>query len=193
MADTAEHNLKMTDLAGVNPPVSAVGTAGPSLEQVVRDHLDEITRLVCRLLGWQSDVEDIVQEVFLTAAQKLDTLRDKTSVRAWLYQITINKCRTWRYRQKLRLKFWISQCRKQESDISNSYTSETRERDSQIRIAVRSLPAKYREAVVLRYLEQMPGPEAAKMLKINEGTLNVRLLRARAMLREKLETLENEI
>jgi RNA polymerase sigma factor (sigma-70 family) len=193
MADAAEHNLKMTDLAGVNTPVSAVGTASLSLEQVVRDHLDEITRLACRLLGWQSDVEDIVQDVFLSAAQKLDTLRDKTSVRAWLFQITINKCRTWRYRQKLRLKFWLSQRWEKENDISFLYNHEAQERDIQVHQAVKALPAKYREVVVLRYLEQLTGPEAAKMLKINEGTFNVRLLRARAMLREKLETLESQI
>jgi RNA polymerase sigma-70 factor (ECF subfamily) len=192
MADAAEHDLKISTLAGANPPVSAVGAAGVRLDQVVTEYLDEITRLAYRLLGWQSDVEDIVQDVFLSAAQKLDTLRDETSVRAWLYQITINKCRTWRYRQKLRLKFWISQCRQQESDISSSYTSEIQERDIQVRNAVKALPAKYREVVVLRYLEQMSGPEAARMLKITESTFNVRLLRARAMLREKLETLENE-
>jgi RNA polymerase sigma-70 factor (ECF subfamily) len=188
MADAAEHDLKISTLAGANPSASAVGAARPGLEQVVTEHLDEITRLAYRLLGWQSDVEDIVQDVFLSAAQKLDTLRDKTRVRAWLYQITINKCRTWRYRQKLRLKFWISRGLEQESDLSSSYKSETQERDAQIRRAVRALPAKYREAVVLRYLEQLSVPEVAKLLGINENSLNVRLLRARTMLRETLES-----
>jgi RNA polymerase sigma-70 factor (ECF subfamily) len=192
MTDAAQHDLQISDAAGVNPLVSAAGPAGPGLEQVVRDHLDEITRLAYRLLGWHDDVEDIVQDVFLSAAQKLGTLRDRSSIRTWLYQVTINKCRTWRYRQKLRLKFWISQCRQQGSDASNSYTSEIQERDIQVRNAVKALPTKYREAVVLRYLEQLPGPEIARMLKINESALNVRLLRARTMLREKLEILESE-
>jgi RNA polymerase sigma-70 factor (ECF subfamily) len=191
MADAAQHDLQMSDAAGVNPPVSAVGPAGSGLEQVVRDHLDEITRLAYRLLGWQSDVEDIVQDVFLSAAQKLDTLRDKSSIRAWLYQITINKCRTWRYRQKLRWRFWATQSSNQDIAAFN-HNNDILERDAEVRRAVKALPTKYREAVVLRYLEQLPGPEIAKMLKINESTLNVRLLRARTMLREKLETLECE-
>jgi len=192
MADTVKHNPSAIDLVGAGPRVSAIGTTKPGLEKIVKDHLDEITRLAYRLLGWQSDVEDIVQDVFLSAALKLDTLRDETCVRAWLYQITINKCRTWRYRQKLRLRFWINQRREKENDVPSSYNSDAHERDIQVRNAVRALPAKYREAVVLRYLEQLSACEVAKMLKINENALNVRLLRARTMLRETLETLENE-
>mgnify|MGYP000849595211 CR=1 FL=1 len=106
MAGIAEHNSQALDLVGAGPQPSVIGTNKPDLEQVVKEHLEDITRLAYRLLGWQSDVEDIVQDVFLSAAQNMDTLRDTSHVKAWLFQITINKCRTWRYRQKLRLQFW---------------------------------------------------------------------------------------
>ena len=185
MADAAQHNPKAIDLVGASSPVSAIEEKKPGFEEIVEDHLNEVTQLAYRLLGWQSDVEDIVQDVFLTAAQKLGTLRNASSVKAWLFQITINKCRTWRYRQKLRWRFWAAQNPDQNSTVNNN--NEMQERNAEVRRAVPTLPAKYREAVVLRYLEQLPGSEVAKILKINENTLNVRLLRARTMLREKLE------
>lgn len=193
MAGIAEHNSRAIELVGAGPKASAIGTLKPDLEQVVKDHLDDITRLAYRLLGWQTDVEDIVQDVFLSAAQNMDTLRETTQIKAWLFQITINKCRTWRYRQKLRLQFWTRQRWNTETDLASSCPSEVQERDIQVRQAIRALPARYREVVVLKYLEQLPASEIIRMLKIRENALHVRLLRARAMLRKKLEKLECDL
>lgn len=191
MAEAAQHIPKVIDSAGASPPACAVGTHRPSLEQIVSDYLGPITQLAYRLLGWQVDVEDVVQDVFLSAAQNLNSLRDTSCIKAWLFQITLNKCRTWRWRQKLRWRFWAAQYPDQEIAVFDT-PCDIQERNAWIRSAVGALPAKYREAVVLRYLEQLPASEAAKILKINKNTLNVRLLRARTMLRGKLETLENE-
>jgi RNA polymerase sigma-70 factor (ECF subfamily) len=129
----------------------------------------------------------------LSAAQKLDRLRCSTSVRAWLFQITINKCRTYRYRQKFRLRFLAGYRHGRDIETSDlHHEPDNTDEYAHVRRAVKTLPAKYREAVILKYLEQLSHPQVAGILGIKENTLNVRLLRARTMLREKLEMRESE-
>jgi RNA polymerase sigma-70 factor (ECF subfamily) len=61
-----------------------------------------------------------------------------------------------------------------------------------IRHAVEALPAKYREPVVLRYLQELPTEQISRILGISKNALQVRLNRARARLRENLAELTKE-
>ena len=61
-----------------------------------------------------------------------------------------------------------------------------------IRRAVEALPAKYREPVVLRYLQQLPTDQISRILGISKNALQVRLNRARARLKENLAELTKE-
>jgi RNA polymerase sigma-70 factor (ECF subfamily) len=67
--------------------------------------------------------------------------------------------------------------------------SETFER---VRRAVQALPAKYREPVVLRYLQELGTDQISRILGISKNALQVRLNRARARLREDLAELTKE-
>ena len=58
-----------------------------------------------------------------------------------------------------------------------------------VRGAVRALPAKYREAVVLRYIQELPIDEISRILRISKDTVNVRLNRAREYLKNDLKEL----
>jgi RNA polymerase sigma-70 factor (ECF subfamily) len=64
--------------------------------------------------------------------------------------------------------------------------AESREREREVRRAVRTLPARYREALVLFYFCEMDLAAAASRLGVPEGTLKARLHRGRAMLRQRL-------
>jgi RNA polymerase sigma-70 factor (ECF subfamily) len=61
-----------------------------------------------------------------------------------------------------------------------------------VRRAVQALPVKYREPVVLRYLQELPTDQISRILGISKNTLQVRLNRARARLKEKLADLLEE-
>src|SRR5204863_527419 len=63
---------------------------------IVAIHRPRITRLVYRLLGWPSDVDDMVQEVFLAALTKCRKFRGESALATWLTVIALNKCRTHR-------------------------------------------------------------------------------------------------
>lgn len=58
-----------------------------------------------------------------------------------------------------------------------------------VRLAVQALPAKYREPVVLRYLQELSTDEITRILGISKNTLQVRLSRARERLRQDLAEL----
>jgi RNA polymerase sigma-70 factor (ECF subfamily) len=70
--------------------------------------------------------------------------------------------------------------------------SMTREEFDSVGAAVRSLPLKYREVVVLRYLEELPTEKVCEILNVSSNVVHVRLNRARAMLKEKLSNLMDE-
>jgi RNA polymerase sigma-70 factor (ECF subfamily) len=61
-----------------------------------------------------------------------------------------------------------------------------------IRSAVEALPAKYREPVVLRYLQELPTDQISRILGISKNALQVRLNRARARLKLNLAELTEE-
>ena len=155
--------------------------------QIVETYRLEIARLAGRMLGWDPDVDDVVQDVLLSAYTGLGRFHHRCSLRSWLFRITVNKCRTHRLRRMLRWKRFVSAERMAvEPHAEAENRSLTDERDRAVRQAVRGLPARYREPVVLRYLYGMETAEMLEILNIGRNALNVRLSRGREMLRERL-------
>ena len=64
-----------------------------AFDQLVREKLDSVYRLALGILGESADARDATQEAFVTAWQKLPTVRDTTRFDAWLNQVTVNTCR----------------------------------------------------------------------------------------------------
>jgi RNA polymerase sigma factor (sigma-70 family) len=159
-----------------------------AFDRIIEVHGAEVAALAYRLLGWRQDADDVVQEVFIAAFKGLKRFRGDCSLRTWLFTITISKCRTHRYRRLLRF-------RQVAVDDEELHPSSDRGADGpaidaedamRVRRAVRSLPAKYREAVALRYLQGMETAEICELLRISNNALEVRLNRARKRLREVL-------
>ena len=165
-----------------------------AFERIVQENRTEVAALANRLLGWPGDVEDVVQNIFLAAFVGLKKFRGRSSLKTWLFTITINECRNYRYRQMLRLRLF-SRARERVSHSSAPAadgTATKRETFEQVRRAVGGLPAKYREPVVLKYLQQLASDEIARILGISEGALQVRLSRARKKLKVTLAELVEE-
>jgi len=157
-----------------------------AFERLVEQYSADVAALANRLLGWPGDVEDVTQDIFLAAFLGLRKFRCECSLKSWLFTITINKCRTSRYRRWLRLRRYSQKI----GDVSLSLACEGKNMDAdefkQIRRAVATLPEKYREPVVLRYLQEIDMDEISRILGISKNTLNVRLSRARKQLRDDL-------
>jgi len=162
-----------------------------AFDKIVNEFSAEIAVLANRLLGWPGEVEDVVQDVFLAAFTGLKKFRGDCSLKSWLFTITINKCRTYRYRQMLRLKIFsraadkVSFARAKSADQA-LLDSET---FSRVQRVVKTLLPKYREPVVLKYLQELPDDQIRQLLGLSENALQVRLNRARKRLKEKLTEL----
>jgi RNA polymerase sigma factor (sigma-70 family) len=172
-----------------------------AFESIIELHSADVAALANRLLGWPSDVEDITQDVFLAAFLGLKKFRRDCSLKTWLFTITINKCRSYKYKLKLRKlrTIPIQKSFDQAQDVKGIemklppagahrqlLEAETFER---VRNAIAALPAKYHEAVVLRYLQELPAEEISRILGISKNTLQVRLSRARERLKQDLAEL----
>ncbi len=164
-----------------------------AFDRIVERYAADVAALANRLLGWPGDVEDITQEVFLSAFLGLNRFRCDCTLRSWLFTITINKCRSYRHRRKLRrLKATTIPINEVGTRLSPSQKGQSlleAETFMRVRKTVAKLPAKYREPVVLRYLQELPTDEIARILKVSRNTVHVRLSRARESLRQELTEL----
>ena len=126
-----------------------------AFEEIVEQHAAEVAALANRLLGWPGDVDDVVQEVFVAAFLGLKKFRGECSLRTWLFTITVNKCRSHRFRRLRRLRsVAIDEAAALESrDRSGEKVALDQETLAKVRRAIQVLPQKYREVVVLRYLQ----------------------------------------
>jgi RNA polymerase sigma factor (sigma-70 family) len=165
-----------------------------AFDRIVEQHSAEIAALANRLLGWPGDVDDVVQEVFVAAWVGLKKFRGESSLRTWLFTITVNKCRSHRFRRLRRLRpVTIEDADSVESrDRSGDKAAMDQETFAKVRRAVQMLPQKYREVVALKYLQGLEANEICELLGITANAMQVRLNRARKRLKEQLGDLLEE-
>ncbi len=156
---------------------------------LVAQHGPHVAGLARRLLGWPPEVDDVVQDVFLSAWRGLPEFRGQCAVSTWLFRITVNACRRQRRRRFLRLLPWHGRRNVAEPAEAAAQQSET---GARVRAAVRALPPRYREVVVLHYLENLSRAEIGEILGLKPNAVDVRLNRARRRLRERLSGLLEE-
>jgi RNA polymerase sigma-70 factor (ECF subfamily) len=156
-----------------------------------------VARLVRRLAAWSGDCDDLVQDVLVTALIKRHTFDGRSKLETWITRIAINRCRAHYRKQWLRRRLFRAWAEREESvrmwNASSEVAAEESERARAVQAAVAELPRQAREAVVLCYLEGLSVAEAAEALGIRRGTLEVRLTRARKLLRSALGDLADPV
>ncbi|HKN76335.1 MAG TPA: sigma-70 family RNA polymerase sigma factor [Candidatus Acidoferrum sp.] len=131
-----------------------------------------------------SDVDDLVQDVFLRALPRLCDLRDAARFGPWLAAITRNRANDY-YRQTRAVAAVTESLPEDEAELPASNTSPDAEA-AMILAFVRGLPDAYRETLILRLVEGMTGPEIAVRTGLTPGSVRVNLHRGMQQLREKL-------
>lgn len=127
----------------------------------------------------QEDAEDIVQETFIQYHTSNKEFESEEHIRAWLLRVAINKAKN------VNLTFWRRNKQPLE-DYMETLTFETQE-SSNLFETVLSLPEKYRIVIHLFYYEEYSVQEIAKVLKLSESNVKVRLSRGRNLLKEALK------
>jgi RNA polymerase sigma factor (sigma-70 family) len=136
------------------------------------------------------DSEDITQEVFIEAYQRLHTLRRWDSFSVWLYSITSNMCKEFlRSKSRRRDREFIADQNTSilKNESINSY-HENKVYES-LREALDTLPDIYQQVLTLYYLGGMTSEEISKLLGISSATIRQRMSRARSQLREEIVTM----
>jgi len=157
-------------------------------------HLNDVYTLARYLLHDTSDAEDAVQECYLRALRHFDTFRGP-AIKPWLFAILRNVCRSEFARRSGGLR-----CVDQDVDEVDkdggaasplwqepqaSPEAEVQQRDAEtIRRFVAELPQPFREAIVLREINDLSYREIADVIGIPVGTVMSRLARARSLLRK---------
>jgi RNA polymerase sigma-70 factor (ECF subfamily) len=145
-----------------------------------------------------TDAEDLVQEACLRAIKGLVERDIEHDAKAWLFTILRNVwINQWRRRTRGPEFIWLGTNRDNDGAIEQ-WLSDDRERPDErfernvlserIRTAIANLPEVFREVVVLRYFEGFSYRQIASILDCPAGTIMSRLSRAKAELREALET-----
>jgi RNA polymerase sigma-70 factor (ECF subfamily) len=167
-------------------------------EELLARFQGPVYNLAYRLLNDPSDASDVVQEVFLKIFRNVGSFRSQSSLKTWVYRITVNEAYNARR--------WFVRHRKGEVGLEEEHEDSRslvdvladgarsafdhvfdRERQTLIEQALRQINPAFREAVVLRDIAELSYEEIAQVLKISLGTVKSRILRGREALRHELE------
>ena len=166
-----------------------------AFEELVRRHLRSANAVALGVLGNPADAEDVCQDAFLTALEKLDECRDPKRFAAWLMRIVRNRAlnvlesRTLRQGEPLEEGTVAVEAGAGDDPGRRAEQSEMRDR---LFAALGRLPPGQREVVLLHDLEGWKHREIAGLLGTSEGATRVRLLEARRRLRAELGTSGDE-
>jgi RNA polymerase sigma factor (sigma-70 family) len=159
-----------------------------AFELLVRRHERMVLGVCRRVLGHVQDAEDAFQATFLTLACKAGSISKREALPSWLYKVAFRIALRARARNS-----WRAQHERPfEDDLSPlaSFEPAFRSDGSALREvldeAIHRLPAKYRAAIVLCYLEGKTNEQAALQLGCPTGTVVTHLARARQRLRNDL-------
>ena len=166
-----------------------------AFESLVERHQFRVVGTVAKMLGGESDAEDIAQQVFIRVWQSAPRYNPSAKFTTWLLTITRNLVfNEMRRRQRARLVpldpgdadrppvgHADASARSAPEEIADA------ELQDAVTRAIASLPETQRIAVILRRFENMPYEEIAKVLKTTVPSIKSLLFRARTDLRERLK------
>src|SRR4030095_4684481 len=133
--------------------------------------------IVLSRVPW-SEVDDLVQDVFLVAIKKLSSLRDDAAFGGWLAMIARNRAMDFHRRKR--------DTEELTDELATQSRSEVDREAANVLEVICGLPEAYRETLVLRLVEGMTGPEIAERTGLTPSSVRVNLHRGMKLLREKL-------
>ena len=133
-------------------------------------------------------VADLVQDVFLSAMGRLDSLRDGAAFALWVATIARRRAADWRRRRRDTVSFDEAPAGTEMEPEITDHVERTmsRTRAKEALAVIASLPEAYRETLLLRFVSGLTGPEIAERTGLTHGSVRVNLHRGVALLRERL-------
>jgi RNA polymerase sigma-70 factor, ECF subfamily len=167
------------------PRATGAPTDVTAFERIYRENVGRVYALCLRLTSDPVRAEELTQDVFVKAWQKLDAFRGQSALSSWLHRIAVNTVFQAQRSQNRRQARVINP-----GDLS-PYEGSGRDAPPGLRMdlerAISGLPAGARSVFVLHDIEGYKHAEIAELTGLAVGTLKAQLHRARKLLREALE------
>lgn len=189
-------NLPFPEFEGVHPPDNhpdsvsdaalvrqVLGGRTDAFAQLVDRHHARCLRVATHLLADSDDAEDVVQDAFVRAYRHLGNYHERDKFGAWLTRILVNQCRT---RASKNARYVTLDPEVHTAGLSVDATDEAFERRAELARAMQRLGPEQREALVLRFGEDLSYDEMATVTGVGVSALKMRVQRACARLRTLL-------
>lgn len=154
-----------------------------SVEEVFQAYGNMLYRIAFVMMRNAFDAEDVVQDTLIKYMEHTESgkvFETEEYRKSWLIRVDINLC-------KNRLRFYKNHPKIGMEELSRYYEEKE---DTRLMDSLLFLPSKYREVLLLYYVEGYQGKEIAGMLKLSESAVRKRLERGREKLRELLKEAE---
>jgi RNA polymerase sigma-70 factor (ECF subfamily) len=151
---------------------------------LVRRYYPRCLRLALRMLGDRVEAEEAVQDAFVRAYGALERYEERDLFAAWLLRILLNQCRTLGAKRRRREARFVSADALPEAADANPPDIHHR---IELQRALLQLTPEHREAILLRYVEDMSYEDAARLTGVGVSALKMRVMRAKEQLRDLLK------
>jgi RNA polymerase sigma factor (sigma-70 family) len=158
---------------------------GSAFESLVRRYGPMVFRICRDILGNRGDAEDAFQATFLVLVRQAGSIRERSSLGRWLYEVASRIARRERHRLA-KLRSQERQVPEMEASARPEFDPVDREMKPILHDEIHRLPSKLRDPIVLCYFEDLSVEEAARRLDCPVGTLKSRLGKGRELLRSRL-------
>ena len=140
------------------------------------------------------DAEEITQDVFIQINNSLDKFQEKSSLKTWIYRITINKCLDYIKHKNSQKRFFIFGKKSQhESEISNvshfehpGIILENKEKSKLLFEIINELGENQKTAFLLSKVDGLSNPEIAEIMKLSISSVESLVFRAKSILKDKI-------
>jgi RNA polymerase sigma-70 factor, ECF subfamily len=162
-------------------------------EELVRRWAGRVTALCHAKVGRADAAEDLAQETLLRGYRGLATLAESDKFGSWLCGIAVRACLDWlKAKERTQIPFSAFGPDRNPAEFIRSRPEDDgaaidrQEELAQLMAEVQRLPEEYREVLMHYYYEDVTYRDLAEMIGVSTATINARLTKARALLRERL-------
>lgn len=173
-----------------------VGSDRIDWQKALAEHERWLRTVIYTRVGEPQAVDEVLQEVSLAAVRQKAPITDTSKVSAWLYRLAVMQTLLYRRKQGRRRKLIDRYAQRNQPSESDNRQQDplswllSEERKQKVRAAMKQLPARDAEILMLKYTEEWSYRELADRLGVSESAVEARLHRARQRLRVELTALD---
>jgi RNA polymerase sigma-70 factor, ECF subfamily len=160
-------------------------------EEIITLYDERLFNVMYGMTGDYHRALDLTEEAFVRAMKAYPRFRGDSDPFTWLYRIAVNLLKKQHRKYARRTELWERHLESDSTETVDPNTPEKlaigRERADAVRKAIAALPDAFREAITLRYIDQMSYEEIASACGCSMGTVKSRIARGKSMLADALE------